>query len=279
MERLRERHEVHPSELERLGSLDGDFDAVLWFDDGTLGVDSTVDLLKPRLAGGGRLIYVAPLNSAEPEVTRQRGALPSRHQLRLRQAVQALSEAGLAIARDHSLRSDEEGAGGPAGGFKVLVTRRDPLLMRAYRAGDEAAIMGLFRRCFHVDRGIDHWRWKYAENPYGVLRISLATTPEGQLVAHYGGYPVPVWRDGASFVALQMGDTMTDPSYRDAGRGKGALLARTVRHFFSLHRDGSFGFYFGFNTGPIQRFCRWFIGGSQTHPVTYRTRPLVDAPA
>ncbi len=275
---LRASHEVHPEEVASRGAKDSEaaeFDTILWNEASASQDDvfATVASYQHRLRDQGRLIIVCPLGDPEPEVSRQRGALPSRHQVRLRQVVRALSEAGFAIYRDQSHRDEDETD------WKVLVARKDPFLIRPYQAGDEDAILRLFQACFHVERGLDHWRWKYADNPYGGTRISLAVAPGSALASHYGGYPIPVWHERGPFLALQMGDTMTDTSFRNTGRGKSSLLARTVRHFFSIHRDGSFGFYFGFNTGPIQRFCRWFIGGSQTLAVDFRSCPLAETPS
>ena len=244
-------------------------DAVLWHaQNPDVDAGAAVARLCQQLSDDGRVIVVAPQPEDAPAVSRRQGSLPSRHQTRLREIVWRLSEAGFAIRKDQN-----------EAGWKILVARRDPFVVRSYRVGDEAAIQSLFRTSFHLDRGLDHWRWKYADNPWGGPKISLAAASHGQLVAHYGGYPLPIWRDRRTFLAFQIGDTMTDPEVRDAGRGKASLLARTVRHFFSVHRDGTFGIFYGFNTGPIQRFCRWFIGGSQDRPVRYLVRDLEPAPA
>lgn len=255
------------------------FDAVVWHVDGPgEPADAAVERLGGCLGEEGRVIVVAPLPADEPAPTRRRGSLPSRYEERLREIVRRLTETGFAIHKDGATRP----ADGDPGRFRVLAARRDPFVVRSYREGDEDAILQLFRDSFHLDRGLDHWRWKYAANPYSPPMISLALSREGELAAHYSGYPIPFWRSqaggGRTFMAQQMGDTMTGPSFRNAGRGKGALLARTVRHFFSLHRDGTFGFFYGFNTGPIQRFCRWFIGGSDTLPVRYLACDLTPAP-
>ncbi len=248
------------------------FDAVVWHGEGA-GDDpgAVVAGLGRRLADGGQVIVAMPLPAGARLATRHKGSLPSRDQERLREIVQRLSEAGFAVVKDQDF-----GGGRP---FKVLVARRDRFTVRSYKEGDEAAILRLFRASFHAERGLDHWRWKYAENPWGRGEISVAAAADGDLAAHYGGYPIPVWHQGSAFTTLHIGDTMTDPAARDAGRGKASLLARTVRHFFSIHRDGSYGFFYGFNTGPIQRFCRWFIGGRQDRPVRYLTRDLEPAPA
>ncbi len=297
-----------------LGVEEPAFDAVVWYgEDPSVDVDAAVARLGRSLSDDGRVIVVVPLSADAPAVSRHQGSLPSRHQARLREIVRRLSEAGFAIRKDQDdlpertsgatlperpseARFPEHPSAAPAG-WKFLVARRDPFVVRSYRKGDEEAIRRLFRASFHLDRDLDHWRWKYAENPWGGPRISLAAAADDELAAHYGGYPIPVWRDPVgcdsvgrgpagtgdahgrrTFLAFQIGDTMTDPSARDAGRGKAGLLARTVRHFFSVHRDGSFGFFYGFNTGPIQRFCRWFIGGSQDRPVRYLVRDLEPAP-
>ena len=258
------------------------FDAVLWHaDDPGVDADAAVAALPRRLGEDGRVILAAALPADAPAVTRRQGSLPDRRQTRLREVVRRLSEAGFAIRRDVDVfpggSSGATAAGGP--GWKLLLARRDSYLVRCYRAGDEEAILRLFRASFGFDRGLDHWRWKYAANPWGEPKISLAANVagDGELAAHYGGYPIPLWRDGRPFLALQIGDTMTDPGIRDPGRGKASLLARTVRHFFAVHRDGGFGLFYGFNTGPIQRFCRWFIGGSQDRPVRYLARDLEPA--
>ncbi len=305
------------------------FDAVLWYGDSREDAGAVVACLPRHLNDDGLLIVVVPLPADAATTTpadtstttpadtpagaRRRGSLPHHRQVRLREIVRRLSEAGFAIRKDQDIVPQRPGAAG----WKILVARRDPFLIRSYRDGDEQAIRRLFRASFHLDRSLDHWRWKYVDNPFvplrgkspfvplrgipsfvpllgrpsfvplrgNLCRISLATGADGagdQLVAHYGGYPIPIWYDDArgrrTFLALQIGDTMTDPAVRDAGRGKAGLLARTVRHFFALHRDGTFGLFYGFNTGPIQRFCRWFIGGSQDRPVRYLVRDLEPAP-
>ncbi len=228
---------------------DGQFDAVLWATDAAALDAAALSRVRRLLGTRARLT----LWSAAGGDTTVRGL------------VRALSENGFVILKE----LDAEALGGAA-----LVARRDDFVIRPYQDGDGAAVRRLFQDSFHVERGEDHWRWKYHENPYGNRYVSLALAPEGELAAHYGGYPMPFWCDGRTFNALQMSDTMTGPAFRHVGRGTSSLLARTVRHFFAVHRWGPFGFFYGFNTGGIQRFCRWFIGGSRVEPVRYRVREL-----
>src|SRR5882672_11075415 len=85
------------------------------------------------------------------------------------------------------------------------VTER--FVTRDYRPGDEGAILDLFARSFpHAPRSLEHFRWKYRENPFGNERISLTFDQDGRLVGHYSGYPVPFRADGRDLLAHQIGD-------------------------------------------------------------------------
>ena len=187
-----------------------------------------------------------------------------------RKWVRSLAESGFVVLRQDGVQIEGTTVLG-------LMARRDPYLVRSYRDGDDEAIAALFESSFRVERRPEHWHWKYHGGPWGGRLVSLALTQEGELASHYSGYPVPFWIDdgsptGRNFLGLQMGDTMTHPDHRSAGRGTASLLARTVRHFFAIHRRGALGFYYGFNTGAIRRFCDWFIGGSEAESVRYRVR-------
>ncbi len=251
---LAERVDVHHAR--RLEALDGGpFDALLWSVDAAEVDVPALWRARRALASDGRLLLRAAGDEQDDEAV-------------VRGLVRRLSEAGFVVTRELG-REALPGGRGP-----LVAARPDDFVVRAFEDGDEAAIARLFTRCFHAERSAENWRWKYHENPWGNRLISLAFSPQGELVAHYAGYPMPFWLDGRSFLALHMGDTMTDPRFRDVGRGTSALLARTVRHFFAVYRQGPMDFFYGFNTGPIQRFCRWFIGGSQATPVAYRRLEL-----
>ena len=152
----------------------------------------------------------------------------------------------------------------PSAGTRCLLEiRHDGYTVRAFESGDEARILELFKPCFHVERSVEHFRWKYENNPWGRHLITLAESPDGELAAHYAGYPVPFYfaSTGETLLALQIGDTMTDPRFRRAGRGVTSLLGRCFRHFFANHCDEKIAFNYGFNTGNIRRFNFQFIKG------------------
>lgn len=154
----------------------------------------------------------------------------------------------------------------------------DRILVRGYRRGDEEAILDLFARSFHAPRLPAHWSWKYARNPFGNERISVALD-QGRLAGHYAGYPVPFRQGGRSIVGHQVGDTMTDPAVRHIGRGSSSVLGRTALHFYDTFCEGQVAFNYGFNVDNIQRFSLRFLRSERVEPVTYRIRaPLPRIP-
>jgi hypothetical protein len=151
---------------------------------------------------------------------------------------------------------------------------------RAYREGDDEAILDLFNRSFpHSPRSAAHFRWKYRDNPFGGGRISLTFDSDGHLVGHYSGYPVPFRYEGRDVIAHQIGDTMTDPAVRHIGRGPTSILGRTALHFYETFCEGQVAFNYGFNVANIQKFSLRFLRSDRVEPVTYRVRgPLAPIP-
>ncbi|HEX8168906.1 MAG TPA: hypothetical protein VF824_00020 [Thermoanaerobaculia bacterium] len=146
---------------------------------------------------------------------------------------------------------------------------------RAYRDGDEAAILDLFARSFpHAPRGLAHFRWKYRDDPFGSGRISLTFDAAGRLVGHYSGYGVPFRLDSRDVLAHQIGDTMTDVSVRHVGRGPSSVLGRTALDFYARFCEGQIAFNYGFNVANIQKFSLRFLRSDRVEPVTYRVRDL-----
>ena len=145
-----------------------------------------------------------------------------------------------------------------------------PVETRGYAAGDEAPILDLFARAFpHAPRSLEHFRWKYRENPFGNERISLAFD-DGRLVAHYAGYVVPFFAYGEHLLAHQIGDTMTDVSVRHIGRGPTSVIGRTALDFYARFCEGQIAFNYGFNVGNIQKISLRYLRSDRVEPVTYR---------
>jgi len=143
--------------------------------------------------------------------------------------------------------------------------------IRSFRAGDEPQIIDLFNRCFpHAPRTLDHFRWKYQNNPFGNERISLAFDAEGQLVGHYAGCPV---RLVSGETVHHIGDTMTDPAVRHVGRGPTSILGKIAQHFYDTFCEHKVAFNFGFNVANIQKFSTRFLRAVRVAPVAYRVWP------
>jgi hypothetical protein len=148
-----------------------------------------------------------------------------------------------------------------------------PVETRGYASGDERQILDLFARSFpHAPRSLEHFRWKYLENPFGRERISL-TFIDGQLSGHYAGYAVPVHAYGKQILAHQIGDTMTDVAVRHIGRGPTSILGRTALDFYARFCEGRIAFNYGFNVGNIQKISLRFLRSDRVEPVTYRVAP------
>lgn len=152
--------------------------------------------------------------------------------------------------------------------------------IREYTDGDETAILDLFNRSFpHSPRSVEHFRWKYLDDPSGSRRIALAFGEEGRLVGHYAGYPVTFHAGNRNVVANQIGDTMTDPAIRHVGRGPTSILGRTALHFYERFCEGQVAFNYGFNVANIQKFSLRFLRSDRVEPVSYRTATPPPPPA
>lgn len=111
--------------------------------------------------------------------------------------------------------------------------------VRAYRSGDEPAILEAFNRIFaRVDptfrpRTLEEWRWQYERNPSG-CRIYLAVSEDGRVLAQYAGIPQRVLLDGEPSYFSQSVDSMSDPEFRRLAREP--LFVQVGRSF-----DANFG--------------------------------------
>ena len=136
----------------------------------------------------------------------------------------ALNEAGCVLLDTRSAAGFGPALWSPAGSVRI----------RALAPGEEVRLGALFTRCFHVSRAGEEWRWRYRDHPHGGPWSSIAVAGDGEIVAHYGAYPVRLERrEGERFrtlVAAQVGDLMSAPDLRGTGRGGTSLFARTGDH-------------------------------------------------
>lgn len=151
-------------------------------------------------------------------------------------------------------------------GFEYWVLKHDRHHVRPYAANDEERILPLFNQVFGQNRTLAHWTWKYRNNPLGGPLITLALEGD-EPVAHYSAYPVSLTIHGKPGRTLHVGDTFTVPSRRGEGRGKTNLISRTVRLFHKLWCEGRLDFFYGFNTGRIQKLGKRLLSYEAIAPV------------
>ncbi len=109
----------------------------------------------------------------------------------------------------------------------------DDFEVRLFRPGDEQASLDLFNRVFGEDphtgqpRTMDHWRWRFLDNPVDAVHYALAFNESGQAVAQFGGIPVRTAIRGEHRTCVQLADHMVDPEYRRGLKRQG-IFARTA---------------------------------------------------
>jgi hypothetical protein len=171
-------------------------------------------------------------------------------------------------------------------GCELFVVRKSPITVRKYCKGDEYTILPTFKRIFSTQRSMEHWRWKFEDNPFGSHKIALALDEKGKLAAQYATFPVPFYlspafcRDtsDASFpsniIAMQVGDILTEPSFRNIGRGPTSVLARTTYYFYNKFCINQTPFNYGFLTGPHKKFGKLFLNYEYTTGIPYHVLNL-----
>lgn len=153
------------------------------------------------------------------------------------------------------------------------------LITRGYRLGDEYNILEMFNEVFNQNRNIDHWYWKYRDNPYGRYYFSLTVSTDGILAAHYGGYPVkitysPPKGNCSEFKTLQIGDKMSRPCFRSVGFRNQGVLAKAFFHFRdNFGRSVPFGY--GFGTHHSLRLGILLFDYMKVEKVPFRKMPFL----
>jgi SAM-dependent methyltransferase len=159
-------------------------------------------------------------------------------------------------------------------GYEIIACQKDNVFIRGYQKDDEYRILPLFQKIFNNPRTIDHWHWKYRDNPYGRYHITAAFSESGELAAHFAGYPVLFYSADThkNIQSIQGGDTMTNPAFRSSGRGPTSVLSRIANCFYDKFCSGIVPFIYGFNTGTIRKFGERFLQYEYLPQVLYYVR-------
>jgi GNAT superfamily N-acetyltransferase len=122
--------------------------------------------------------------------------------------------------------------------------------LRAYRQGDESAILQLFQQSFNRTMPLEFWNWRFRDNPAAGPMIDLAWDGDA-LVAHYAVSPVTlVIGEEESLTALSM-TTMTHPDYRGQG-----LFTTLASNLYTRMADQDYLMVWGF---PNYQSHRGFV--------------------
>lgn len=165
--------------------------------------------------------------------------------------------------------------------YRLIAAKKDVYTLRTYTADDEERILPMFNEIFHVSRSMEHWNWKFRDDPYGQYKIALALSEAGDLVAHYAAYPVAFY-DATEypkcFLSMQVGDTMTSPSVRNVGIGKTGIMARTVNYYCARFCRQFLPFVYGFNTGKVKKLGERYFNYKYITQVSFWRRDLLQQP-
>ena len=146
-------------------------------------------------------------------------------------------------------------------------------IIRPYRPGDERAILDLFRRVFGVDRSLEHWRWKFLENPAG-LYVRVVETPSGELIGHYGALPVLMKWGDRNLILTQIIDVMVDLRFRRGLKRPGLFALLSESSIASIGTPGRASGGYGFPTPDHLRIGRRASGYVSLHPVQTLVKDL-----
>ncbi|MGH7898341.1 MAG: GNAT family N-acetyltransferase [Candidatus Binatia bacterium] len=140
-------------------------------------------------------------------------------------------------------------------------------VIRPYCAGDEQAILQLFRTVFQRELSLDAWRWKYQRN--GEPPPVFVAEEEGQLVCHYGALREPLIWEGEERRAWNIVDVMCHPRYQ--GRG---LFRKAAKAFIRRLCENRGLLIYGFPGERHRKLGELVIGYEPIAPV-YRLRKPV----
>lgn len=103
--------------------------------------------------------------------------------------------------------------------------------VREANRDDDAGLAELFRAAFQFERGDEHYRWKFIDNPDGPPVIAVAEDA-GRLVGQYALWPTQLRLGSVVVLGAQSLDTMTHPDYR--GQGIFAALAEQCMKYAAV---------------------------------------------
>lgn len=132
----------------------------------------------------------------------------------------------------------------------------DPITIRAFREGDEQALLAGYNAVFQKPRSLAHFHWKFRDNPVGAYHIAVAEHEQHGIVGCYASMPVRVRMEGEDLVAAQGLDMWVLPDFRRHGARPGLFvhIGWKMYEIFGGTAPGQARFHYGW---PIPN---WRIG-------------------
>lgn len=131
----------------------------------------------------------------------------------------------------------------------------DPVLLRPYRSGDEAALLAGHNRIF-PPRSMAHWQWKFRANPTGLVHTMVAAHEREGIVGAYVTIPTRVRMADETRICGQCVDLWVLPEWRRHGPRPGLFVNLALAHYEAWGGSGpdQNAFHYGW---PI---ATWRIG-------------------
>lgn len=141
----------------------------------------------------------------------------------------------------------------------------DPVEIRAYRDGDEHGILDSYNRVFPTadgqigTRGMAHWRWKFADNPSGLIQITVAEHAQHGIVGAYPVLPLRMVIDGQRRIGAQAVDLVVLPAFRRHGERPGLFVSLGRKNQELWGGPGKTEFHYGWAV-PAWRIGQRYLG-------------------
>ncbi len=150
-----------------------------------------------------------------------------------------------------------------------------PYDVREYTESDQTAYLALHNRAFGSRWSLDHWRWRFLDNPLGITDLMGAFRDDGTCVASYGGVTFACGIDGEEGRAMNHADVCTDPELREGLGGSRRLIDITCQFF---ERSGRLvDLVWGFPEPGLLRTANRFAGVQIIRDVVWLVRDRADA--
>jgi hypothetical protein len=132
----------------------------------------------------------------------------------------------------------------------------DPVTIRPYEPGDEVGLLAGHNRTFEPHRSLEHWLWKFRDNPTGLVHTMVAAHETHGIVGAYVTIPARFLVEGRTRIGGQCVDLFVLPEFRRHGPRPGLFVNLALAHYerWGGRGEGQNSFHYGW---PI---ATWRIG-------------------